>query len=100
MRREELTEEQRLQAIAYLQRWEVFRQQRELYADMVEKILKDRIRIRCLVTIVKMSQVFPVCLENIEVWQKRVREKMMRMFVAFKAKVRFRLRFERKYGKD
>ena len=66
---------------------------------MVEKILKDRVRIRCLITVIKMAQVFPVCLENIKVWRKRVRERMMRMFVAFQAKIRFRLRFERKYGK-
>ena len=43
---------------------------------------------------------FPVCLDNIKVWRTRVRERMMRMFLAFKVKVRFRLRFERKYGKN
>ena len=55
LRKAELTEEQRQQAIAYLAKWEVFRQQREQYADKVEKILKDRIRIRCLLTIIKVS---------------------------------------------
>lgn len=55
LRKAEITEEQRSQAIAQLQRWDVFREQREVYADAVEKILKDRIRIRWIVSVIKMS---------------------------------------------
>jgi len=36
-----------------LSKWDHFREERKKYADFVEKLLKDRIRLRFLITLIK-----------------------------------------------
>ena len=72
-----------------LTKWDTFREERAKYAEKALTILKDRVRIRKLITIMKLTTVFPHCISNIKVWRERSKRRVMNLFLAIRFKVRF-----------
>ena len=88
----------RLKNRASLKKWDHFRIERNKYADFVEKLMKDRIRLRFLITLIRQKE-FMKRLNNIYVLKREENiKKMNNMFLAIKFYVKFKVGFSYKFG--
>lgn len=88
----------RQKTLMSMKKWDHFRAEKEKYVDFTEKLLKDRVRIRTLNAIIQVKFILKALVANYDVWKERNKLQCVNCFLAFKFKIRFYVKFKRKYG--
>lgn len=91
-------EMKRQKTMQWLHKWDDFRDQKNKYLDFMSALMKHRNLIKRWIAWIQTWKIMKTFIVNYEIWHHRNIAKFNRTFLAIKFKIRFRLRFQRKFG--